>query len=99
MQDEIIVIGSWESGESRTLRLQDFVTDDEAFIPIFSDEATFRHQVQGSSFEDQGVAIDRILLSSMLRGDETLILDPGGPDPRRLTKADLMSDGSRVGGH
>ncbi len=91
MQDEIIVIGSWEDGESRSLRLQDFADESGSFIPIFSDEATFNHQVRGSGFEDSGIAIDRNLLSSMLRGDELLILNPGGPDPLKLTKADLMN--------
>lgn len=90
MRDEIIVIGSWENNESRSLRLQDFVTEGRSFIPIFSDETTFNHQVRGSGFEDNGIAIDRNLLSSILRGDELLILNPGGPDPLKLTKADLM---------
>lgn len=90
MRDEIIVIGSWENNEARSIRLQDFVVEGESFIPIFSDEATFKHQVRGSGFENDGIAIDRNLLSSMLRGDELLILNPGGPDPLKLTKADLM---------
>lgn len=90
MRDEIIVIGSWENNESRSLRLQDFVAEGQSFIPIFSDETTFNHQVRGSGFEDNGIAIDRNLLSSILRGDELLILNPGGPDPLKLTKADLM---------
>lgn len=91
MRDEIIVIGTWESNESRSLQIQNFVAEGGSFIPIFSDEATFNHQVRGSGFEDNGIAIDRNILSAMLRGDELLILNPGGPDPLRLTKADLMN--------
>lgn len=35
MQDEIIVIGSWEDAESRPLRLRDFAAEGDSFIPIF----------------------------------------------------------------
>lgn len=89
MQDQIIVIGGWDDPASRSLRLQNFVANGEPFIPIFSDEAAFERQVKGSGFEDDGLAIDRDLLLSFLSGDEVLILNPGDPDPVKMTKADL----------
>lgn len=89
MQNEIIVIGGWDDAEGRSLRLQDFVANGEKFIPIFSDEVAFKQQVQGSGFENAGLAIDRDLLAATLHGDELLILDPGGPDPVKLRKDDL----------
>lgn len=90
MRDEIIVIGGWEDANSRSLRLQNFVANGESFIPIFSNEAGFKQQVQGSGFEDAGLVIERDLLVSMLHGDELLVLDPGGPNPVKLRKADLV---------
>ena len=89
MQDEIIVIGDWDDDQSTSLRLQDFASGGEAFIPIFSDEAQFKQQIRGSGFEDKGIAINRNLLVSLLRGDELLVLNPGGPNPVRMRKADL----------
>lgn len=89
MQDRVIVIGGWDDTASRSLRLQNFVIDGESFIPIFSDEAAFDRQVRGSGFEGKGLAIERSLLSSILNDDELLMLDPGGPEPMRMTKADL----------
>lgn len=95
MQDQIIVIGGWEDTSSRSLRLQNFVANGETFIPVFSDEAAFKRQVAGSGFEGDGLAIDRGLLLSILRGDELLILNPGDPDAVKMTKADLA--GGSVG--
>lgn len=93
MHDKVIVIGGWDDGDSRSLRLQNFVTNGESFIPIFSDETAFKQQVQGSGFESAGLEIDRDLLFSVLHGDELLVLDPGGPNPVKLRKADLTGGG------
>ena len=90
MADQVIVIGGWEDPASRSLRLQNFVADGESFIPIFSDDAAFERQIKGSGFEDDGLAIDRDLLLSILTGNELLILNPGDSNPVRMTKADLM---------
>ena len=89
MQDQIIVIGRWDDPALRTLRLQKFVANGELFIPIFSDEAAFGRQLKGSDFEEDGLAINRDLLLSMLSGDELLILNPGDPNPVKMTRADL----------
>lgn len=91
MQDQFVVIGGYDDTSSRTLRLQDFENDGGSFIPIFSDEEAFRRQIKGSDFEGDGLVIDRKLLFTILRGDELLILDPGDPNPRRMTKADLAA--------
>lgn len=96
MPDKIIAIGNWENNKSRSLRLQKFMIEDKSFIPIFSDEMTFSHQIRGSGFESSGVAVDRNFLLSILRGDELLILNPGGSDPLKLTKADLVSGRAAV---
>ena len=90
MKDEIIVIGDWKDSQSISLCLQDFITEGTLFIPIFSDETQFLEQIQGSGFEHKGIAIDRKLFGSMLTGDELLILNPGGPNPIRMRKVDLV---------
>ncbi|CCV07978.1 hypothetical protein MESS2_660017 [Mesorhizobium metallidurans STM 2683] len=62
--------------------------DGQSFIPISSDEATFKREAAGSGFEKDGVSIDRNLLVSILAEDQVLVLNPGS-DKVKMTKADL----------
>jgi SseB protein N-terminal domain len=96
MHDSYIVIGTWESGESQAITLQDFVLNGESFIPIFSDEDTFKVETKGSEFATSGVAIDRQFLLSLLRGDELLILNPGSENPMRLRAEDLQESNENL---
>lgn len=86
--DTVVVIARLSSAEIREIAIQDFMADGKPFIPIFSDEVRFKAETAGSGFEEQGVVIDRSLLASLLRGDETLVLNPGSTK-RTLSKADL----------
>jgi hypothetical protein len=54
--------------------------------------------VQGSGFENAGLAINRDLLVAVLHGDELLVLDPGGPSPMKLRKAELIGGARNVRG-
>jgi hypothetical protein len=91
LPDQIIVIGDWLDESARSIRLQNFIAGGESFIPVFSDEGSFRRETQGSGLETKGLAIECALLASMLRGDETLILNPGSANPMRLKKSDLAT--------
>ena len=86
--DKIVVIARWDKPDSHAITLQDFTVDGRVFIPIFSDEATFKAEIAGSGIERQGVAIDRAVLISLLKGDERLLLNPASTR-RELSKADL----------
>ena len=88
---KVVIIARVGPPESRDIAIQDFTINGEKVIPIFSDEAAFKQQTQGSKLRDQGIEIDVGLLLSMLHGDEILMLNPGGPSPRRLTVNDLRS--------
>ena len=89
LKDSVIIIASWKSDSDTSMLIQDFEKDGRKFIPIFSDWAAFGEQSEGSGFEEQGIEIDRKLLASVLRGDEWLVLNPGGSEPATLDKADL----------
>lgn len=86
----VVVIGDWESEYDKRIRLQDFIQDEEAFIPVFSDVEQFRRETNGSGFEERGVLIKKDFLAKILSGDELLILNPGGSEPRRIQKEDLI---------
>jgi hypothetical protein len=86
MQDEVFMIGDFDDD---TITFADFIIDGERVIPLFSDRAAFDRQTQGSGFEKQGLLLKVHFLLSMLRGDELFILNPGDPEPLRLTTADL----------
>jgi hypothetical protein len=85
----VVVIASWQSPESSSITLQDFKKDGQSYIPIFSDEAHFREEAKGSSYERSGKSIDCKLLVSILRGDELLILNPRSGAPVELRQADF----------
>ena len=96
MNDQVVVIGGWDDPASHRLRLQDFIIGGESMIPVFTDEATFKRMTAGTPYADQGIAIDRDLLLSILRGDERLLLDPGTPHMLRVTKATLAEGVDRI---
>jgi hypothetical protein len=90
LQKIYIVIATWENRESKTITLQNFIANGESFIPIFSDEDTFKSETEGSAFANNGVAIDGKFLFSLLLGNELLILNPGSSNPVRLRASDLL---------
>ena len=87
--ERVVVVGRWSDPQDNKLTLQDFSQKGQPFIPIFSDEEQFKEQMKGSGFEEQGLLIETKFLASILTGRETLLLNPGGPHPRKLSKADL----------
>lgn len=86
----VVVIGEIGNDLSHKLFLQDFVSEDGNFVPIFSDVGRFLEQTTGTGLERRGLIIRKDLLAEVLRGDEILILDPGSDNPQRITKADLI---------
>ena len=84
LPNEVIVIASWHDEQSHSITIQDFIRDNESFIPVFTSEERFKSQIKGSSFEDNGVFMNSDLLLSMMRGGEHLIVDPGGDAPQSI---------------
>ena len=87
--DSLIIIARWESESDRKIIIQDFVNGGMNFIPVFSDWISFKEQVAGSGFEEEGLQIDRKLFASILRGNENIVLNPGGASPVTLQKSDI----------
>jgi hypothetical protein len=87
----VYVIGTLDRQRVTGLHVQDFIRNGRSFIPVFSDEAHFNAETQGSGFEARGVAIDANLFASILRGDELLVLNPGSPTPVDLDAKDFKA--------
>jgi len=86
---KLVIIASWDSPESHTMTVQDFVRDGVTFIPLFSDLTHFREETKNSGFESRGCEIDRQLMLSILKGNERFVLNPGSKAVQ-LSPADFL---------
>ena len=95
-QPSVIIIARLGPPQSHDITIQDFKINGESVIPIFPDMDAFRQNNVSSPFSDQAIEIKLELLLDLLKGDEILMLNPGCPNPRRLTVNDLrpMADGA-----
>jgi hypothetical protein len=62
---------------SPSLRLLFFDQPERSFIPVFSDRKMFDQEAYGTGFEGKAIAISAARFSSLLEGDELVILNPG----------------------
>ena len=81
LPDMVVIVARWDDEQSQNITIQDFLRDEKPFIPVFTDEAAFKAQIDGSGFEDQGVVINTDMFLSIMRGGEHLIVNPGGDAP------------------
>ena len=91
MAGHIFIIATWSDPKSKVISVQDFIKNGKSYIPIFSDEAHFETETKGSGYETKGVSIDAHLMGSLLRGDETLILNPTSKQPIEFTASQFKS--------
>ncbi len=94
----VVIIATRTSGTSRKINIQDFIRNGKSFIPIFSDQQHFKDETRGSGHESKGVSIDANMLASLLKGDETLVLNPGSKSPLDIQAKELKAllDASRL---
>ncbi len=71
----VVILADSLDPKSSTIRLQDYTRHNASFIPIFSSMEKFEESSQGQ-VKNKVIAIDGILLLSILRGDEMLYLNP-----------------------
>jgi SseB protein N-terminal domain len=98
VKGHVVIIASWTSGTSRSIKVQDFVRNGKSFVPIFSDQQHFKDETKGSGFESKGVSIDANMLASIIKGDETFVLNPGSKTPVDIHAKELkmLIDASRL---
>lgn len=81
MKGHVYIIATWKSKEAKDINIQDFKRNGKSFIPIFQDKQHFDSEIKGSGFEKKGVSIDANMLASIMKGSETLVLNPGSKTP------------------
>lgn len=91
VKGHVVIIASWTSGASKTLQVQDFMRNGKSFIPVFSDQQHFNVETKGSGFEGKGVSIDANMMASLLKGHETLVLNPGSKTPLDIQARELKA--------
>lgn len=91
VKGHVIIIATWTSGASKKINIQDFMRNGKSFIPVFSDQQHFKDETRGSGFGEKGVSIDANMLASLLKGDETLVLNPGSKSPLDIQARELKA--------
>ena len=91
IKGHVVIIATWTSGASKKINIQDFMRNGKSFIPIFSDQQHFKDETRGSAFDGKGVSIDANMLASLLKGDETLVLNPGSKSPVDIQAKELKA--------
>ena len=84
----VVILAERPDPKSNTLRLQDYHREGGPFIPIFRSKESFQRST-GGGIDKPTFQIDRRLFVSMLRGSETIILDPSLPDQIEASANDL----------
>lgn len=79
--NHLVIIADVGNASDTTISVQNFNHDGFSFIPIFSSKNMFTSLTAGSEFQEKGISIEIDMLLSMLKGDETLILNPGSDQP------------------
>lgn len=75
----IVILSEGLDINSNKLNIQDYIQDGKSFIPIFSSMEKFNESTQGQ-VKNEKIEIDGFLLLSVLKGNETLKLNPGLKD-------------------
>lgn len=89
MQGQVYVIGEWTSPALKEINIQDFSRNGRPFTPFFSDQKHFADETRGSPFEKKGTFLDANIFASVLKGTETVILNPGSKTPIEFTAAEM----------
>ena len=62
---------------AQDLAVLPFQQNERSFVPVFSDQKTFDEEAFGTGFAGKAVPVDGRRFAELLKGDETVILNPG----------------------
>lgn len=75
----LIILTKNPDPESSTIEIQTYNHGDVSYIPVFDSRAAFETSTKGNDIGRPVWEIDRRLFVSMLRGNETIVLNPNLP--------------------
>ena len=84
----VIILSEELNDTSSSLNIQNYIENGKSFIPIFSSIEKFNQSSNGT-IKNPKIEIDGIFLLSILKGNETLKLNPGLEDETTF-KAELL---------
>lgn len=84
-----IVLATKPQDEDVHLTIQDFDIGGQRMIPLFTSAESFQQSLQGRDFPYPVVEIRFATLVEMLKGDETILVDPGTPQQYAFSMKDL----------
>ena len=87
----IVILSERLINDSHLINIQDFVANGITFIPVFSSKEKFTRSTKGADLGKQIIEIDGIFLLSLLKGNETLRVNPGLEDEEDYEASDLIS--------
>ncbi len=84
-----IVLAQKPQDDDVHLTIQDFDIGGQRMIPLFTSAETFQRSLDGRDFPYPVVEIRFATLVEMLKGDETILVNPGTPDQYAFSMNDL----------
>lgn len=84
-----IILAERPDLNGKTLRIQDYIRDGRSFIPIFESPDALRAATGGTDLDLVIWEIDRAFFVSILKGNETLVLNPSLNSELTFSAADL----------
>ena len=91
-QGNLVVILSEElKDDSNTITLQDYIENGKSFIPIFSTIDKFNESTK-ESVKNPKIEINGMFLLSLLKGNETLRLNPGLENEKYYNAEELLEN-------
>lgn len=84
-----IILATKPQDDNVHLTLQNFVIDGQEMIPLFTSAELFQQSLQGREFPYPVVEIRFGALVQMLKGDETILVNPGTPEQYAFAMNDL----------
>lgn len=91
-KSKVIVILSKElEGTSNAINIQDYIENGKSFIPVFTSKDKFTESTQGVDIGKPKIEIDGIFLLSLMKGSETLRINPRLADEQYFNASDLIS--------
>lgn len=89
-ENKVIVFLSKEPDpNSNVLDLQDFIEEGKSFIPVFTSQEKLTESIQGAELPYSQIKIDGMFLLSIMKGDETIRVNPTLNDEAYFISADL----------